>query len=427
MISAPDAIRQLPFADGTRRLVQLVVGFRLRLACLAGQIFNLALQVLDAVCQSALALGNIPDTLLAFRGTCLLAIFRQLVDACADATLLIQDRAGFLDCLIHLLAKVVFLALCQGAHRILELLQGTDPLRSGLLAAALLIFQGFFHLLDCLLQLVARPVEILGASLPRKALKLSLQLLRFVQKLLLVLAGSSRGSLRALAYKAVAFVELLLALRELLEAFRSLVDLLVASLLFAALHGFILVLELVHLKLEEVGQVLGSRLRLRSAPAAGLILERNLDFPEKTLGTQKLLQSLLFLWQGFHGLFRAQVGRGLPHLIRGILHVFAQLCEFLAHIEGAPPHQPVHQALSLCLQFTFDQSEGLQVLLILLRIQTVLVADELEGCADDLLLLLDELLLAALAAVPRLGALSPALLALCVFLFERPHLDEVDI
>ena len=59
----------------------------------------------------------------------------------------------------------------------------------------------------------------------------------------------------------VAFIELLLSLRQFLQALERFINLLIALLLLSALHCFVLVFELVQLELEQIGQILGICLR----------------------------------------------------------------------------------------------------------------------------------------------------------------------
>ena len=69
---------------------------------------------------------------------------------------------------------------------------------------------------------------------------------------------------------------LLLAARELLQLLGELVDLLVALLLLCALRGLVLVGHLVHLELEQVGQILG-HLALPAAATAAALLALHAD------------------------------------------------------------------------------------------------------------------------------------------------------
>src|SRR5690606_19268763 len=105
--------------------------------------------------------------------------------------------------------------------------------------------------------------------LARQPLELTRQLLGLLDELLLS-AAARAGVRRA---RRGAFVHLLLAPRELLEPLERLVDARVPLLLLAPLEAFVLVAELVHLELEQVGQLLALRRRPIPPAAALLALE----------------------------------------------------------------------------------------------------------------------------------------------------------
>ena len=82
--------------------------------------------------------------------------------------------------------------------------------------------------------------------------------------------------------------------REFLQLLQHRVHLVVLLLAFPALHGLVLVAELVELELEEVSQVL----RVGTAAAAAALLLKGHVLLVRLLGSLHVLERLLLVRQG---------------------------------------------------------------------------------------------------------------------------------
>jgi hypothetical protein len=104
-------------------------------------------------------------------------------------------------------------------------------------------------------------------------------------------ATASTGT-SGLATLARALVLLLLTCRQLLQALERLIHLAIGLLLRPVLHLLVLIAQLVGFELEEVGQVLGTRVPAATAPTAAA-LHADLHFLEECIDPLQELQCAL--------------------------------------------------------------------------------------------------------------------------------------
>ena len=227
----------------------------------------------------------------------------------------------------------------------------------------------------CRLHHIGRP------KLPRQPLEPSRRLFGlFGQRALRRAAAGLRG-LPATGPAPLPLGLLLLPARQLLEPLHQLVDLVVGGLLLSALYYLVLVLELVELELEQVGQILGRALSAAPAAAAAALLDEH--FVVRLLGALQLLQRSLFRRQRRIDVLLLQGTLGRCHLGRGTRE----------HRENRPERRvgrhhpavhPAQQRLDLFTQPALRQCQEHEVVAIVLVAEGVAVADDVEGRRDDL-------------------------------------------
>ena len=181
------------------------------------------------------------------------------------------------------------LRLLQLALRVLQPLQRGGRLRRAHLAA---VGRRLPHLVGRLAH-PSRGIHQIGAVLfARQLLEPPRRFLDLIGQLPLAARRRPPRLLPGCAL-AQALGLLLLPAGQLLQLLRELVDLLIRLLLLGALRGLVLVGHLVHLELEQVGQILGHlALPTAAATAAALALHADLDFV-LLLGFLQDLQRLL--------------------------------------------------------------------------------------------------------------------------------------
>ncbi len=168
------------------------------------------------------------------------------------------------------------------------------------------------------------------AILGKLLLHLPLELLRLaLQHLLLPLL---LDGLRAIA---LLLGDAFLTLRQLIELFQRVVDLLRA--LFGSsrggLPGLILVFLGIELEIEESGQIARGAASSSTASAASTPSKRNLDLPEGGFGAKQVLQRLLLMGDGVLPLLLLQRLRGGTHRLGGGDHVLFEIADCL-HLIG---------------------------------------------------------------------------------------------
>ena len=121
------------------------------------------------------------------------------------------------------------------------------------------------HVRGCLLQSPGSVHQLLVVGLTGQALETASLLLSILGELALsVVTGAARCASLLGGGPALPLCLLLLPPGEFLQRLHPLVELITGLLAFTALDGLVLVLELVELELEDIGQVIRSR-----AAAAG--------------------------------------------------------------------------------------------------------------------------------------------------------------
>ena len=122
-----------------------------------------------------------------------------------------------------------------------------------------------------------RLLQVLTLLLARQLLQPPGRLLEFLRDLTLqIAAATARLALTRRRQTTLPLGFLLLPARQLLQFFGELVELLVAALLLGALLQLVLIGELVHFELEQIGQIFG-HLILAAATTAAAALRRDLD------------------------------------------------------------------------------------------------------------------------------------------------------
>jgi len=160
----------------------------------------------------------------------------------------------------------------------------------------------------------------------------------------LALGAAASGALVLCGTATGAFGFLLLSPRQLLELFHGLVELMRLFLPFTALHGFVLVLELVQLEFEEVGEVVG----IRSATPAARLLSAGRDVP--LVGFFGLLEPLkrpLLGGQRFPRAFFTQQFLCRLHLPDGLGEHPGDPLELLLGLRDPAVHHPLVERLDL--------------------------------------------------------------------------------
>ena len=217
---------------------------------------------------------------------------------------------------------------------------------------------------------------------------------------------------------------LLLPARQLPEPLHQRIDLVVGGLLLSALHRLVLVLQLVELELEQIGQILGRVLPAAAATAAtAALLDTNLVIG--LFGPLQLLQGALLGRQRRVDVLFLERALRRPHLFRGPRQDRENRAKSRVGGHDAAVHPP-HQGLHLLAQPSLGQRQEDEVLAELLVVEGVPIADDVEGRRDHLTLGLGQG--AGVAAAATAAATAAALrLGRAEVAPERPDLHEVQI
>ena len=218
---------------------------------------------------------------------------------------------------------------------------------------------------------------------------------------------------------------LLLPTGELAQPLHQGVDLVVARLLLPALHRLVLVLQLVELELEQVGEVLGRGLAA-PAPAAATAALLDAHLVVGLLGPLQLLQGALLGRQRVVDVLLLERCLGRPHLLRRPRQDREDRAERGVGRHDAAVHAP-HQGLDLLAQPPLGQGQEDEVLAELVVGERVPITDDVERRGDDLALRLGQG--AGVSAPPAAASAPPAGLRLggAEIAPERPDLDEVEV
>ena len=194
-------------------------------------------------------------------------------------------------------------------------------------------------------------------------------------------------------------------------------------MLLAALHGLILVFQLVQLELEQVSEIVGGLLTAPApAPAALLLL---LDVPlVRLLCLLEEPQRLLLVGHRLLKFFGVQVFDGPRHGFERLREDCRNIPEALIGLGEPTILHPLKQRGHLILQPCLSQADGYDVLTELLIGVRVPLAHQVEGGGDDLSLRFGQRGLgptAATAATPTL------LLGLAISSLEGADVQEVDV
>ncbi len=156
--------------------------------------------------------------------------------------------------LLHVALAASRLVVLQLLLRLPELVERRLRLRAAVLRS---VRRGLPHRVRRFLQLARGILQVLPLLLARQLLEPARRLFELLRELTLrVAAAAARLALACGRETALTLGFLLLPPRELLQLLGELVDLLVAALLLGALLHLVLVGELVHLQLEEIGEIL---------------------------------------------------------------------------------------------------------------------------------------------------------------------------
>src|SRR5438876_895106 len=168
---------------------------------------------------------------------------------------------------LDVLLRAVRLALRELIGRLPQLLERLLRRRAAVLRS---VGRCAPHLIGRLLQLAREVGQLLARHVALQLLEPPRRLLHFVRELALAGAAAA-GALVVRRHPPQPLGFLLLPLRELLQLLRELVDLLFGLLIARALLHLVLVRQLVELELEEIGEIV-RLLRAAAAPAAALLL-----------------------------------------------------------------------------------------------------------------------------------------------------------
>src|SRR5690606_6194843 len=216
----------------------------------------------------------------------------KTVHTLGDRALLACELLRAVECLLCLLFQRFTLAPLQPPARLFQFVQCGVRVRR---VAAARIRRAPPHLVRGLLHLTRDFGEARLLRFTRQPLQLPRRLLRLLSQLTLTLRTAA-ATLLVLPHRrllAQSLVLLLLATCKLTQPLERGIDfvLVLCLLLFAALHRFVLVAQLVTLQLEQVGQILRVRRPAATTAAAALLLiERDLHLAEQRLGTLQLLE-----------------------------------------------------------------------------------------------------------------------------------------
>ena len=217
-----------------------------------------------------------------------------------------------------------------------------------------------------------------------------------------------------------ALVFLLLAPGKLLQLLQRGVQLLIDLLLLTALNALVLVLHLVQLELEEIGEVLGVGSLTAAASTTSLA---HLYLTEGGLGSLQMLQGPLRRRQGFTSPPGTEFFLGREHLFGSRRKLLDDLREPGVRLHHTAILNPPNYGLYPLAQATLRKRKSRHVFLILLIRILVAIANHLEGRCDNLPLLLGKLTIQALTTPTS----SPALIRLAVVATKRPDAHEIDV
>ena len=286
------------------------------------------------------------------------------------------------------------------------------------------------HRVRGLLQLPRDLLQIPIARLPGQPLQLARGLLGLLGQIARRVAAAPLSALLRRGPASLPFQLLFLAAGQLAQLLQRLVDLLVAGLLLAALHGLVLVAQGVGLQLEEVGQILrgGPLLASASAPALLLLALQGDEALVGLLGLLQLPQSALLRRNRAARAERAQGVLRLRHRLDRDRQGLGDALEGLVGAGDPAVHDPLHQGLDLLAQSLLAVRDADDVLLPVLGSVAVAVADQVEAGRDDLPLQHRQILVhAAATAAATTTAAATAVLALAVVAAVGTDLQEVDV
>ena len=326
------------------------------------------------------------------------------------------------------------------AHRVLHIAFG--PRRLGPAQLALHLFEplgrggrlsgrarvvaaggGPAHRVGGLLHLPRRRGEIGPVLLTRQLFELPRRLLGLLgQRALLIAAAARRLTGRA---SALPLEFLLLAPGQFLQLLGQGIDLLLGLAALGPRRRLVLVGHLVHLELEQVGQVFRDRSGLPAAApaarlAAGLHLHLVLFF-----GLLQILQRLLLRRHRALGAPHLQLGLGRLHLSRRERQQVGNLLEGRVGRDQARVHA-ADEPLDLLAQAALRQRQHDRALAQLVGGDRLLLAQHVERAGDDLALLFRERAYLC-AAAPAASAPAGLRRGRLELLAERPHAQEVHV
>ena len=326
-----------------------------------------------------------------------------------------------LDGVLGVAPSTLRASLLQPASGLLETLQRRPCLRRGCPAG---LRGRLAHRLRGLLQVTGRLLELSVVHLTGQALELARRLFRLFGQVALRLAASGGATLVLLGPPSLPLGLLLLPASQLLKLLEELVYLVVRLLLLAALHGLVLVLELVELELEEVGQIVRGLLSATTAAAApALLLLRDVALV-RLLGLLQVAQRFLLIGQRVAQLFTREIFLRPIHRFERLRQYGRDVPEPWIGLREPTVLHPLQKRGDLVLQAALRQPDAHHVLAELPLAVAVSLTDQVERRRDHLSLQLGEHRLLLAAATSTAAAL---LLGHTVGALEGAHVQEVDI
>ena len=322
-----DPFPDLVVADVAQGIVERLGRLLLLGAGLRGHLIDLPLQVGNLRGHLVLALD---EPAHAFRG--------DLVGA-GDVHRFLGDIELLLDQLLAPLQGILRVPLdTPGLIALQQSPRGPQTVECGTRIGGRFASSGggrFPHRVGGVLKLARRLRQALVGLHARELLQAPRLLLHLIGERALVLCAAPGGTLRAVGEALLALGLLLLAPRQFAQTLERLVDLLVGLLPLAALHALVLILELVQLQLEEVGQVLRVGPAAPSSAPAALLLA-HLHLVVERFRAQQVLERLLLLGERALRVGGVEPLHGGLHLLHRLRQQLGDLLEL-----GIAHHAPV--------------------------------------------------------------------------------------
>ena len=338
-----DLLLQLAVTDAVGGFSHRPGGLRLVPAPVPANLVELAFESRDALRQLLLRFRDLPHRLAG-------ALLRQVLDRIPDPVLGRAQPLGLVDRGIHVAAEPLAALPVEIPARSAQLVRRGEAALQSLRASRV---RGA-HVLRGVPETAGNRRQVGARTLAGQALQPPGHVLGLGGNLVLRGAGASS---RGLDPAPNPFVLLLLPPGEFGEALEHLVHFVVGGGPLPLLHRLVLVAELVHLQLEEIGEVLGLCRGSASAPSSAALTEGDLDLAEHGIGPLQVGQGLLFPGEGVIRVAGDEQFLGCRHLGETGVEVFHDLGEF-GNVPDAAVAEPAGEGLHLFAQPALGEPDG---------------------------------------------------------------------